>query len=97
MTTDERVRYVCRKLTEAVHEVAPPGLGRWDRAWDIVHGPSAAFLDALADWETDDVEATRAKVQAAAVEVVRAWRKAGQEWDAQGRPGTQVRERVTAP
>ncbi len=96
MTTEERTRYVCRRLTERVGEVAPPGLGKWDRAWELVADPSTAFLDALTAWEGEDAPRSRARLQAAADAVVRAWRLAGEEWEARGRPGADAREEVTA-
>jgi hypothetical protein len=96
MTTEERTRYVCRRLTERVGEVAPPGLGKWDRAWEVVADPSTAFLDALREWEGEDTPKSRARLQAAADAVVKAWRLASQEWEARGRPGADAPEGVPA-
>lgn len=96
MTSEERTRYVCRRLTERVGEVAPAGLGKWDRAWALVADPSTAFLDALREWEEADTPATRDRLQDAADAVVRAWRLAGEEWEARGRPGADAREGVPA-
>jgi hypothetical protein len=79
-------RRVAAWVAERVRDVAPPGLGRWGPAWNIVEDPSRTFLDALARWEAtgaaEDQEATRA----AAGAVVAAWREAAQQWEAAGRP-----------
>jgi hypothetical protein len=59
---------VARWVTDRVREVAPPGLGRWPRAWELVEAPSAEFLDALAAWEeTGAPEDKAAASQAASV------------------------------
>ena len=96
MTTDELRRHVCGKVARRISEVAPRGLDRWDDAWERVREPSDAFLDALAAFLEADTLETRDRIQRAADALVRAWRKAGQEWEAGGRPGADAREGVPA-
>lgn len=77
---------VARWVADRVQEVAPPGLGRWGPAWDMVALPSLEFLDALARWEATGSEDDREAARVAAGAVVSAWRKAAQEWENAGRP-----------
>ena len=93
MTSEERVQYVCRRLGTCVGQVAPEGVGRWDRAWELVADPSSAFLEALDAWKREDTLETRGRLQAAADEVVQTWWKAGQEWLDSGSPQTCLNER----
>lgn len=76
---------VARWVAERVQEVAPPGLGRWAPAWDLVEPPSMEFLDALARWEESGTVEDREAARAAAGDVVKAWREAAQLWEATGR------------
>ena len=96
MTNDELRRHICGKVARRISEVAPQGLGRWDDAWDRVREPSDAFLDALAAFLEADTPETRDRIQRAADTLVRAWRLAGQEWEAHGRPGADAVEEVPA-
>jgi hypothetical protein len=77
---------VARWVTDRVREVAPPGLGRWPRAWELVEAPSAEFLDALAAWEETGAPEDKAAASQAASDVVAAWREAARQWEAAGRP-----------
>lgn len=86
MTTDELRRHICGKVSHRISEVAPRGLGRWGDAWHRVREPSDAFLDALAVFLEADTPETRTRIQRAADALVRAWRAAGQEWEARGCP-----------
>lgn len=79
-------RPVARWVTDRVREVAPPGLGNWAPAWEIVEGPSREFLDVLVRWEATGSEEDREAVKAAGGEVVAAWRQAARQWEAIGRP-----------
>jgi len=76
----DRGKEIVKKVVVRIAEVAPQGLGRWDRAWDLIEEPSNAFLDALAVWERSDTADTRRRLQSAADEFVRAWRCAAEEW-----------------
>ncbi|HKK08770.1 MAG TPA: hypothetical protein VKA44_07795 [Gemmatimonadota bacterium] len=80
MTRRERERLICQRVTRRIGEVAPEGIGRWDPAWEIVAPPSDAFLDVLDAWLNDDSPDTRAALQAAADDLVRAWREAGRRY-----------------
>jgi len=71
----ERGTTLCRQLAEEVARIAPPGLGRWDRAWEIVGPPSADFMAALTAWEADPSPRTKEAVSEAYVELVYAWRR----------------------
>lgn len=81
MTIEERAREICRRLTRDVADVAPKGIGRWDRAWEIVDGPSASFMLALSTWEADPTsEAAKQAVRDNYRAVVEAWRRAAEEF-----------------
>jgi len=74
---------VARWLAERVREVAPPGLGRWGPAWELVEEPSTRFLDALSAWEASGAEADKERVRLAAGGVVAAWREAARQYEAE--------------
>lgn len=59
--------------------------------------PSDRFLDALAAFLEADAPETGDALKRALGALVRAWRKAGQECEAQGRPGTPARQEVATP
>lgn len=86
MTTyDERQakgKILCEKLSAQVAVIAPPGIGRWDRAWEIVDGSSATFMNALSAWEIDPSDATMQRVSDAYDHVLDAWRNAAAEYTA---------------
>lgn len=90
MTSDERARIVCARVDERIREIAPPGLGRWGPSWLMVAEPSDAFLDALSAWLEKDTPETREPLQAAADELVRAWRRAGERWKVEGREAAEA-------
>jgi hypothetical protein len=97
---NEQGRLVAQKVVRRIGEVAPEGIGHWKPAFDEVREPSEAFLDALNAWEHEDTLATREALQAAADELVRAWRRVGEAWQAGGcpsfQPGRREREEVYA-
>ena len=70
-----------------VGEVAPPGLGHWSPAWDLIAEPSDTFLDSLSEWEQNDTPETREVLRSAASEFVGVWWRAAEMWEAEGRPG----------
>lgn len=90
----ERARIVCQRLTAAVAEVAPPGLGLWSEAWSIVAYPSEGFLAALDQWQRTGAPEDAQDVQRSANDVVAAWAGAAEAWEAAGRP--EARPRVHA-
>ncbi|MCH8479695.1 MAG: hypothetical protein LAT56_17415 [Wenzhouxiangella sp.] len=96
MSLPARRRLICERLSRRIGEVVPAELGRWDEAWDIVRGPSNVFLDALTAYLEHDTPESRAAIQHAADELVRAWRRAGEVWEARGRPTSATRERANA-
>lgn len=81
----ERGCLICARVAKRIGEVAPKGLGHWEEAWDIVAGPSDEFFDRLHEWESRDAPDTRAALEAAVNEFVRAWRRAAQAWETAGR------------
>lgn len=87
MTRAEIVAEVCRRVTKAVGEAAPPGLGRWDPAWELVAEPSDAFLDALADYQATGSRDAEERIQRTANELVAAWREAALQYREVGSPG----------
>ncbi len=83
MTYDERQakgKILCRRLAEAVAHIAPEGIGRWDRVWEIVDGSSATFMNALSTWEIDSSDLTMQRVSDAYDGVLKAWRIAAHEF-----------------
>lgn len=84
MTRHERAAELCRRLTADVRAVAPPGLGRWDRAWQLVAGATDAFLDELHAWEHDGSRARVERIQHLYDEVVAGWGMAASEYMATG-------------
>lgn len=85
MTIAERVREICRRLTEDVASIAPKGIGRWDRAWEIVDQPSADFMAALSAWESDPTsEPAKQGVRDTYGAVLDAWREAAAAWEREG-------------
>ena len=80
MTTYEqrqsKGKILCEKLTEAVAQIAPEGIGRWDRAWEIVDESSATFMNALSTWEVDPSDVAMQRVSDAYDGVLDGWRRA---------------------
>lgn len=83
----ERALAICRRVADAVSAVAPPGLGRWDGAWERVEAPSGAFLDALDTWERSGAPEDQRAVQRTAEAVLAAWKESAEAWERAGRPG----------
>ena len=84
----ERSRKLCRLLSERIGEVTPPGLGRWDPAWERVRGPSTRFLDALGRWEASGQEDDMDRAKALALDVLEAWKQAERKYRDLDRPHT---------
>ena len=83
MTNRARViRVVCERLTEEVAQLAPPGLGDWDGAWEIVDAPSAVFLECLTRWEQTGEQTDQDRCDTAYAVVIDAWRLAASEFEA---------------
>ena len=96
MTRREKARVAAGRVADRVREVTPEGLGRWDRTWGFVAVSSDAFMDALAEWETEDTPTTRTELEATAAAFIGAWAQAGREWEAAGRPTHDEPEAVPA-
>ena len=71
---------LCHRLAARIAHQSPPGLGRWDPAWEIVEAPSKRLLDALADWERSGADADQRAALRAAEAVVIAWERAATAW-----------------
>lgn len=76
---------ICRRLCEAVAQLAPPGLGYWSRTWDIVGDTDSELVSALTAWQADPTsEPCQQAVRDASAAVLRAWRQAVSEFEARG-------------
>lgn len=81
MTIQERAREICRRLTTDVAAIMPSGIGRWDRAWEIVDAPSADFMAALSAWQSEPTsEPAKQAVRDTYAAVADAWRRAANEY-----------------
>ncbi len=76
---------VCESLTKEVALIAPHGLGRWDRTWEIVDPSSADFLECLARWEMTGEQADQDRCDLAYAAVINAWEHAAAEYKAVSR------------
>ena len=73
---------LCRRLSEGVAAQSPPGLGRWEPAWEMVEAPSERLLSMLADWEQSGSVADQRAAIIAAEDVAFAWERAATAWAA---------------
>ena len=83
MTYEERQTRgtdLCRRLSERIASLCPPGIGSWEDVWTIVEPDSAEFLAALALWEATETDAAQSAVRRAYDNVVSAWRGAVTKW-----------------
>lgn len=85
MTRREKARTVAARVAERIREVTPPGLGHWGPAWELVGTPSDAFMDRLAEWETEESPLTRSHVETTGAALVDAWAEAARQWKEAGR------------
>ena len=83
----ERGTELCRRLSSAVAAIAPPGIGRWEKAWQIVGPADSAFMAALTGWEADPTDTAMARVEFAYKAVLHAWAGAASEYEKE-RQGT---------
>ena len=77
-TRHDRARLLCKRLSDDINAVCPPGLGEHPRAWEIVEQPSKVFLDLLGCWERGN-DAIKPELRIAYDDVVKAWRRAASE------------------
>lgn len=70
---------MCWQLAHYVAGIAPPGIGAWPRAWEIVEQPSRQFL-ALLPTLGDGGELARKRLDKAGNAVAAAWKQAAQEY-----------------
>ena len=86
MSRAEQARQLCARLTRAVDEFAPPGLGKWPAVWDRTAAPDRAFTMALAAWEASGARADRERLETAYDELLGAWRDAARDYLAEVAP-----------
>jgi hypothetical protein len=79
----ERGRLLCGHLAADVVKLAPEGVGRWERAWEIVAAADADFILALAHWEATGLDADKPALRAAYFAVLDAWKRAATEYRSQ--------------
>jgi len=72
----ERGTELCRRLAADVASIAPPGLGAWERTWEMVAPVDAEFMMRLTAWEAAPSEPARLRVRDAYRAVLEAWRSA---------------------
>lgn len=88
MTREERLEFargICRKITDHINEISPPGLGFWQWTWELVEEPSSRFLEALDVWVQDDTPDARDAVKSWASTLVVTWAEAVEAFRAEGR------------
>jgi len=78
--------YVCQVVLDGMRKVAPAELGRWEPAWRAIEAPARRLLELLPSIEGSADEMAWKRVEKAARDVVRAWKRAGEEWERRGRP-----------
>lgn len=76
MTAADAARAVCENLTRDVARIAPPGIGSWPPAWEMVAEADASFIAALVAWEAQPSDVAQAGVRARYNAVLAAWRDA---------------------
>jgi hypothetical protein len=72
----EVARRICDNITRHVQQMAPPGIGRWEPAWEIVADADAEFMIALFAWEDSPGEEREAQVRYWGDEVMARWHEA---------------------
>jgi hypothetical protein len=77
----DRGTELCRRLAQDVSEIAPPLIGHWDKAWDLVGDADAHFMATLSGWESDPSPEALATVSAAYDAVLAAWRDAVSQFE----------------
>ena len=75
-----KAKILCEKLAGHVGLIAPEGIGHWDRAWEIVDGSSANFMNALSAWEIEPSDLAMQRVSDAYDDVLDAWRQVAAEY-----------------
>ena len=86
MLVREKARIVAERVAERIRQVIPRGFGHWGPVWDLVAMPSDVFMDALAEWQTEDSPSTRSKLEAASTHLIDAWAEAARQWTEAGCP-----------
>ena len=79
-------KILCEKLADQVAVIAPTGIDRWGRCWQVMDAPNATFVIALSAWECDPSDLTLGRVTAAYDAVLDAWREAAAEFTAERTP-----------
>ncbi len=96
MIRREKARIVAQRVAARIREVAPAGLGHFDSAWELVGNPSDVFIDALAEWETEESSDMRSKLEVASTDLIEAWAEAARRWKEAGSPPLEKANDVSA-
>ncbi|HCO13200.1 MAG TPA: hypothetical protein DIT46_03385 [Gemmatimonadetes bacterium] len=87
MHTAEAVRQVCENLGREIQAICPPGIGRWNPAWDLVASADVEFMLALFAWEDQPSEELEAQVRYWGDELMERWREAARRFEEAHRAG----------
>lgn len=82
MTAEQWCAALAERLTAAILREAPPGLGWWDPAWELVRAPSEALMQELKAIEEGG--GSRDRARQLGLDVLAAWRHAAERWRAAG-------------
>ena len=93
----DRAKQISQHLSQAVTELVPEGIGRWQGAWDMVAEASADFMLALAIWEADPTDESAAAVKLAYEAVLKAWRLAIRQYVLHTRPNSTLADEDHQP
>ena len=85
MDRREKARVVAERVASRIHKVTPEGLGHWGPTWGFVDVPSDSYMDALAEWETEDTPTSRSELEAASTALSKAWAEAARHGESAGR------------
>ena len=81
MNAAEVGRRICENMAREVEQIAPPGIGRWEPAWEIVASASAEFMIALFAWEDSPSDKSEALVRYWGDEVMARWHEAVKKFE----------------
>ena len=88
MFTVDVGRRICENLGREIQAICPPGIGRWDPAWDLVASADVEFMLALFAWEDQPSEELEAQVRYWGDELMDRWHEASRRFEEAHRAGT---------
>jgi hypothetical protein len=80
----EKGTLLCRQLAGEIERMAPVGIGRWDRTWELVAPADSNFMICLTRWESTGSESDLPALRSAYLAVIDAWRQAVTEYEREG-------------